>query len=141
MKNKLPYCNIRFVFRTKCKIKNVFTFKDTIPLFLRCDIVYQFQCGGCNATNYTKTNRHFKVRICEHLRISALTWKRVKADDDSVIKEYLLFRNHPPEFEDFSILTINKNEFEVTLMENFLIHLVVAHSFLVFFYHMSFLFS
>ena len=60
--------------------------------------------------------------MCERLGISALTRKRVKADDDSVIKEYLLFRNHPPEFENFSILTINKNEFEVTLMENFLIN-------------------
>ena len=42
MKNKLPYCNIRFVFQTKCKISNFFTFKDKIPLFLRSGIVYKF---------------------------------------------------------------------------------------------------
>ena len=29
---------------------------------------------------------HFKVRMCEHLGISALTGKRVKGDDDSAIK-------------------------------------------------------
>ena len=31
MKNKLPYCNIRFVFQTKCRISKFFTFKDKTP--------------------------------------------------------------------------------------------------------------
>ena len=104
MKNKLPYCNVRFVFQTKCKISNFFTFKDKIPSFLRSGIVYKFHCRSCNATYYGKTKRHFTVRMCEHLGISVLTGKRVKGDDDSVIKEHLLFCNHTPDFEDFSIL-------------------------------------
>ena len=49
--------------------------------------------------------------MCEHLGISALTGKRVKGDDDSAIKEHLLFCNHTPDFEDF----------KVTLMESLLI--------------------
>ena len=110
MKNKLPYCNIRFVFQTKCKISNFFTFKDKIPSFLHSDIVYKFQCGSC----YGKTKRHFKVRMCEHLGISALTGKRVKGDDDSTIKEHLLFC--------FSILATNNNDFKVTVMESLLIN-------------------
>ena len=122
MKNKLPYCNVQFVFQTKCKISNFFTFKDKIPSVLRSGIVYKFQCGSCNATYYGKTKRHFKVRICEHLGISALTGKRVKGDDDSAIKEQLLFCNHTPDFEDFSILATNNNDFKVTLMESFLIN-------------------
>ena len=40
----------------------------------------------------------------EHLGISALTGKRMKGDDDFAIKEHLLFCNHKPDFEDFSIL-------------------------------------
>ena len=75
MKNKLLYCNVQFVFQTKCKISNFFTFKDKIPLVLCSGIVYKFQCGSCNATYYGKTKRHFKVRMCEHLGISALTGK------------------------------------------------------------------
>ena len=122
MKNKLPYCNIRFAFQTKCKISNVFKFKDKIPLFLRSGIVYKFQCGSCNATYYGKTKRNFKVRMCEHLEISALTGKRVKGDEDSAIKEHLLFCNHTPEFEDFSILASNNNDFKFTLMESLLIN-------------------
>ena len=60
--------------------------------------------------------------MCEHLGISALTGKRVKGDDDSTIKEHLLFYNHTPGFEDFSILATNNNDFKVTLMERFLIN-------------------
>ena len=109
MKNKLPYCNTQFVFQTKCKISKI-------------SIVYKFQCGSCNATYYGKTKRHFKVRMCEHLGISALTGKRVKGDDDSAIKEHLLFCNHTLDFEDFSILATNNNDFKVTLMESLLIN-------------------
>ena len=61
--------------------------------------------GGCNATYYRKTKRHFKIRICEHVEVSALTGKRVKGDNDSVIKEHHLFYNHSFGFDDFSILT------------------------------------
>ena len=91
MKNKLPHCNIRFVFHTKCKISNFFTFQDKIPSFLHSGIVYKFECGSCNATYYDKSKRHFKVRIFESLVISVLTGKRVKRDNDSAIKEHLLF--------------------------------------------------
>ena len=49
--------------------------------------------------------------MCEHLRISALTDKRVKGDDDSAIKEHLLFCNHTPDFEYFSVLATNSNDF------------------------------
>ena len=122
MKNKLPYCNVQFVFQTKWKISNFFTFKDNISSVLRSGIVYKFQCGSCNATYYGKTKHQFKVRMCEHLGISVLTGKRVKGDDDSAINEHLLFCNHPPDFENFSILATNINDFKVTLMESLLIN-------------------
>ena len=67
-----------------------------------------------------KTKRHFKVRMCEHLRILAVAGKRVKSDDEFFIKEHLLYRNYLPDFEDFSILTTSKNDFIVTLMNSIL---------------------
>ena len=61
--------------------------------------------------------------MCEHLGIPVLTGKRVKGDDDSAIKEHLLFWNHTPDFEDFSILAQKKNnDFKVTSMESLLIN-------------------
>ena len=66
MKNKLPYCNIRFIFRTKCKMIPFFTFKDRIPSILCSCIFNKNQCGGCNPTYYAKTKSHLKVKTCEH---------------------------------------------------------------------------
>ena len=75
-----------------------------MSLLLRSGMVYKFHCGSCNATYYSKTKRHLKVRMCEHLGISTFTWKRVKGNDDSAIKEHLLFCNHTPDFEDFVVV-------------------------------------
>ena len=80
MKNKLFHCNFRIVFQCKCKLINFFKFKDKIPIFLSSGIVYKFKCGSFSATYYGKTKRLFKVRMCEHLGVSALTGKRVKWD-------------------------------------------------------------
>ena len=86
MRNKLPHCNLRIAFQSKYKLINFFTFKDKIPVFLRSGIVYKFKSGGCNVTYYDRTKRHFKVRMCEQLGVSALTGKRVKGDNYSAIK-------------------------------------------------------
>ena len=122
MENKVPNCNFRILFHSKCKLISFFTFEDKIPILLRSGIAYKFKGGGCNATYYGKTKRHFKVRMCEHLGVSALTWKRVKGDNDSAIKEHHLFCNHSSGFDDFSILASNNNDFKVTLMESLLIN-------------------
>ena len=119
MKNKLPHCNFRIVFQSKSKLINFFTFKDKIPIFLRFGIVYKFKCGGCNATYYGKTKRHFKVRMCEHLGVSTLTGKRMKGENHSAIKEYHLFCIHSFGFDHFFILASNKNNFKVTLWRVF----------------------
>ena len=65
---------------------------------------------------------HFKVRRYERLRISVPTGKRVKGDGNSAIKEHFLFCNHTTDFEDFSILAVNNNDFKVTLLESLLIN-------------------
>ena len=57
--------------------------------------------------------------MCEHLRISALTGKRVKDNNDFAIKEHLLCCNHASEFEDFLIHATNNNDFKVMLMVSF----------------------
>ena len=56
--------------------------------------------------------------MCERLRTSALSGKKVKGDDDS----HLLFYNYTPYFENFSILATNNNDFKVMLMEKLLIN-------------------
>ena len=60
--------------------------------------------------------------MCEQLGVSAPTGKRVKGDNYSAIKEHHLFCNHSSDFDDFSILASNNNDFKVTLMDSRLIN-------------------
>ena len=60
--------------------------------------------------------------MCKLWGISAVTGKRVKGDDDYVIKEHLLFCKYTPDFENFSILATVNNDFIVTLMKSLLIN-------------------
>ena len=112
MRNKLPHCDLRIVLQTKCKLINFLTFKDKIHVFLRSGIVYKFKCGGCNATYYDNTKRHFKIRMCQHLGVSALTDFKV-----TLIESLLINRDHPP---------LNKNG--IRYLWNFLI--IEKHDFI-----------
>ena len=47
---------------------------------------------------------YYKVTVCEHLEISTIFAKTVNGNEDSTIKNYLLFCNHLPNFENFFIL-------------------------------------
>ena len=86
-------------------------------------LVYKYKCGGCNATYYGKTKRHFKVRICEHFGISHLLEKKVKIDNNNLtaIQEHILRCNYSPSFEKCSILTRESNDFKLKIMESLLI--------------------
>ena len=71
----------------------------------------------------SKTKRHFKVRVCEHLGISPLTGKEVRIDNNKLraIQEHLLCCNYSPSYEDSSILTRESNDFKLKIVENLLI--------------------
>ena len=56
------------------RVRSFFTFKDKLRKMLLSGLVYKYKCGDCNAAYYGKTKCHFKVRICEHLRITH--WKK-----------------------------------------------------------------
>ena len=86
-------------------------------------LVYQCMCGGCNATCYGKTKRHFKFRICGHLDISHLIEKKVKIEYSKLIaiQEHLVCCNYSLSFEDFSILVREINDFKLKIMESLLI--------------------
>ena len=75
--DSLPQCNIKVIFQSKSRLSNFFKFKDSIPLHLRSNLIYKFQCSNCNITYYGETERHLKVRAGEHISTSPLTGKRV----------------------------------------------------------------
>ena len=64
------YCrevSIKLVFTT-FKIGSVFSCKDLIPQGLKSNVVYKFNCAGCNACYIGETTRHFTTRVKEHLQ-------------------------------------------------------------------------
>ena len=117
MKNRLPHA----IFELYSRVSASWSISSHSKTKFLFSYVLKFKRGGCSATYYGKTKRHFKVRICEHLGVSALTGKRAKGNNDSTIKKHL-FCNHSSGFDDFSILASNNNDIKVTLMEGLLIN-------------------
>ena len=56
-------CICMYVFR-------VYESRNHLPKMSRSGIVYKFECASCNVIYYTKTKRHFKVKIWEHIGTS-----------------------------------------------------------------------
>ena len=99
------------VFKNQINLSNVFRFKDRLPYdFIHC-VVYKFQCGRYNPSYYGETDRHLKIRPGEHIRISPLTFRKVKPSAESSIRDHILFCNHDPSFDDFTILAQGTNKF------------------------------
>ena len=63
---RLPFCEVKIIFKTNNRLKNYFSFEDVAPEPLRSCQVYNFTCGRCNVSYIDKTFRHMKVRVPEH---------------------------------------------------------------------------
>ena len=74
----LPYCKIKVIFKSTTRLSNFFRFKDKVPFNLRCNVVYKFSCGRCNATCYGETCRHLNVRIGELSGVLPFNRKKVE---------------------------------------------------------------
>ena len=98
--------------------KDGFKFKDVIPKELLSGLVYRFWCGGCNATYYGKTIRHFKVRECEHLGISHLTGKTIKPKESGIFDHLTTSPNCNATIDYFDILSRENNQFRLLLKES-----------------------
>ena len=85
-RNILPCANLKIVFRIKNKLSSKFTFKNKISDRMRFLLCYKFQCSSCNATCYGKTKHQFKVRVSEHMGVSARTGKNIKSTKNSAVR-------------------------------------------------------
>ena len=84
--------------------------------------MYKFQCRRCNASYYGETDKHLKGRPGEHISNSPLTFvKKNKPSTKSSKHDHLLFCNHDPSFDDFTILAQGTNKFLLEITESLLI--------------------
>ena len=68
-----------------------------------------------------KPKKHFRVRICEHLRITPLTGKKVKSPKASAVFDHIVHTGHNASFDDFETLVKECDEFRLFLRESLLI--------------------
>jgi len=96
-------------------------FKDILRNELHFYVIYKFSCGRCNSTYYGETIRSLKVRICEHSGLSPLTGKRVVNNNNSAIKDHMLFCDHVVRPDDLKVLASGSSEFRLKIQESLLI--------------------
>ena len=60
-------------------------------------------------------------KLGEDIDISPLTFKNVKLSAESSTRDHLLFCNHDPQFDNFTILAYGTNKFVLKIIESLLI--------------------
>ena len=125
LKQLLPACDLRVIFKVSLSMKNYFDFKDKIKRELRSLLVYNFKCNSCNAEYICKTKRHYITRTSEHIGVSPLTGKCVKNNSQtSAVHDHMLFCKTVVCPEDFSILANSSCNFKLEIQESILIKLL-----------------
>ena len=119
----LPTAKLKIILKSGIKIGSLFNFKDPIPSNIRSLVVYKFKCGSCNATYIGKTERHHKIRMCEHLGISYRTGEPTKFNKNTTtsIRDHILETGHQNTFENFESLSFGNNNLECLIKEKILI--------------------
>ena len=104
LKGTLGCSKIQIVFKNQMNLSNVFHFKHCFPYDLMSCALYKFWCGRCSASYYGETDRHLIVGSGEHISISPLIFGKVEPSAEGSVRDRLLFCNHNPSFDGFTIL-------------------------------------
>ena len=59
--------NLNVIFTTK-RIIDLFSNKSATPLDVQSNLVYKFDCHGCNSSYIGETSRHLRTRVADHCR-------------------------------------------------------------------------
>ena len=81
----LPYCKLKVIFGSKCKLNTLFRFKDSLEKKNRPGLIYRYTCSNCKVTYYGKIFRHFYTRAAERMGISNLIGRCLKNAKQSAI--------------------------------------------------------
>ena len=117
---------ITIVWNTPRRLRNLFVFKDRLPMRLRSKILYNFTCNGCNSIYLGKTIRHFLVRAYEHLGVSLLTDNQYTYNPNNNNNSGILDHLHEKNgcngtLDDFEIIGQANNDFFLRIKESLLI--------------------
>ena len=102
---------LRVIFRTTCRLSNLFTLKDPIPKRFISNIVYGVYCTGCPKFYVGKTKRHLEKRFKEHKDLRKPT----------AVTKHLILEDHQISFGDVKVLARGNRDNELLIMESILI--------------------
>lgn len=103
----LPQVDFKIVFRTTCRVADLFKFKDKIPKRFLSSLVYGIYCKNCPSFYVGKTKRHLETRFKEHRNIRKPT----------AVTEHLIEHGHSINFDDVKVLTKGDNDIELLIKE------------------------
>ena len=116
-RKRLPFCKLQVVFKTQKRLSNFFSFKDRTPPSLLSHNVYFFKCPGCNSCYYGLSERHTKVRWCDHIGLSWRTGNQI-VGVKTEIKEHSKSCNTVPSIKNFKIISSDDNTLRLKIKES-----------------------
>ena len=117
-------CKLTIVFKSGRRLKNMFKFKDVMPMSLHSFILYKYTCRTCNCSYIGKTDRHSHVRWCEHLKQTPITGRVSKNKaQPTAVQEHIISTNHIGSLTDFQIIgrDLHRNDYHLRIKESLLI--------------------
>ena len=113
-----PDTKFMFIFTNPHTIGSLFKTKDSLPLDLISNIVYQFICPHCKMGYVGETVRNLSLRFAEHKGVSARTGRAISSPPNSSIRSHSELHNHPFSLDDFSILLRSRSPLDLTTLES-----------------------
>ena len=118
-----PQIKLNVIFQSGYRIKNMFRFKDTIPVPLRSSLVYKYVCNRCNAVYVGKTSRHLLTRVSEHRGVSYRTSVPLSNPPFSAIRNHTFINheNYSISPDEFTIIDTAQSDYQLLKKESILI--------------------
>jgi len=99
-----PHVDFRIILQNSFTLGSLASSKERIPEDLLSNVVYEYNCSGCNARYVGSTTRSFRTRKMEHMGISARTNRPLAKPSFSNIRNHSEESDHPLKPDNFKII-------------------------------------
>jgi len=121
LKSCFPHIEFKVLFYNSFTIGSFFSLKERIPDDLVSNVVYKFDCSGCNARYIGSTTRSFRMRKLEHMGRSIRTGLPMAKPEFSAIRNHSEDADHRLFHDNFSIIHRARDNYSLHVAESILI--------------------
>ena len=118
--------DLHIVFKSSNRLRNAFSFKDSLPIDMDSFLLYKFTCDTCNCVYIGETKRHFLVRAYEHLGVSILTDNEYTYNESTAtaVRKHCHDHDHASGIENFQVIGHASNKQQLLLKEALLMGMI-----------------